>query len=59
MFTGIFFGQETAKLEEVTVYQCGVSCKVGNLHAWVAVMIKTNNGTKRDNVLDGHSLHAL
>ena len=54
-----FAGQETAELEEVAVYQRGVSCKVATLRTWVAVMIKTGDGKKRDNVYNGYPLHAL
>ena len=56
---GIFAGQETAEFKEVVVYQCGVSRKVANLHARVAVMIKNGDGKKRDNALDGDSLHVF
>ena len=40
----IFDGQETAELEAVAVYQCGLSREVATLHIWVAVMIKTGDG---------------
>ena len=57
--SGLFAGQDTADFEEFTVYQCGVSCKVANLHAWVSVMIKNGYFEKRDNALHCDSLHAL
>ena len=57
--SGIFAGQDTAEFEEVTVYQCGVSREVANLHAWVVFTIKTGDGKNRDNASDGDSLHAL
>ena len=41
---GLFAGKYTAELEEVAVYQCGVSPNVETLHAWVVVMIKTDDG---------------
>ena len=56
---GIFAGQETAEFEEVAVYQCVVSRKVATLHAWVAVMIKTGDGEKRENALHCDSVYAL
>ena len=59
MFSCFFAGQETTELEEVAVYQRGVSCKVATLHTWVAVMIKTGDGENRDNVFGGDSLHTL
>ena len=55
----IFAGQETSEFEDVSVYQCGVSCKLATLHAWVVFKIKTGGGEKRDNVLHCDSLHAL
>ena len=57
--SGLFTGQETAELEEVIVYQCGVSREVATLRAWVAVMIKTGNVKKRDNVIHGDSFITL
>ena len=57
--SGIFAGQETAEFEEVTVYQCGVSREVANLHAWVAVVINTGDGEQRDNELHCDVVHAL
>ena len=56
---GLFTGQDTAEFEEVAVYQCGVSRKEATLHAWVAFMINTSDGEKRDNSLDGDSLYTL
>ena len=46
-------GHETADFEEV------VFRKVATLHVWVAVMIKTGDGKKRDNALHGDYLHEL
>ena len=56
---GLFAVQDIAEFEEIAVDQCGVSCKVATLHAWVAVLIKTGDGEKRDNVLRCDSLHVL
>ena len=55
----LFAGHETAEFEEVSVYQCGVSHEVANLHAWVAVTIKTSDGENRDNTFNGDSFNAL
>ena len=58
-FLGLLTGQETTEFKEVAVYQCSVYREVATLHAWVAVIIKTGNGEKRDNSLHDDSLHAL
>ena len=55
----LFAGRETSELEEVAVYQRGVSRKVETLHTWVAVMVKTGDGEKRDNFFNGYPFHAL
>ena len=55
----IFTGQDTAELEEVAVYQCGVSREVATLHTWVAVMTKTGDGENRDNAFNVYPLHTL
>ena len=59
VFSCLFAGQKTAELEEVVVYQSGVSYKVATLHPWVAVMVKTSDREKRDNVFNCYPLHAL
>ena len=57
--SGFFAGKETAEFKEVAVYQYNVSREVATLHAWVAFMIKTGDGEKRDNAIHFDSLHAL
>ena len=59
VLSGLFSGKETAEFEEVAVYHIGVSREVATLHAWVAVVIKTGDGEKRDNALHCNTLHAL
>ena len=55
----LFAGQETSELEEVAVYQRDVSREVETFHTWVAVMVKTGDDKKRDNVFNGYPLHTL
>ena len=55
----LFARQETSELEEVAVYQCGISREVATLHTWVVVMVNTVDGENMDNVFNGYPLHAL
>ena len=59
MLSRFFSGQYTAELEEVAIYQRGVSREVATLQSLVSVMVKTSNSEERDNAVNCYPLHAL
>ena len=46
-------------MEEVAIYQRGVSREVANIHSWVSVMVKTSDSKERDNAVNCYPSHAL